>query len=331
MMTEDFLNLMEGVDKDDKEEQDCRMKDVYDEVELWEKDPAKSIPFATTRIKQAIRQFTGLAQAYCGLEDIEIGGFVTYLRTDSRVKVLSSFWGGSDIIKKAIVKYEPNLDELMNIMVTIFNAIRYSEKGIDIDLPKMIQKIPHPNADHSRDDLRGLVSEVMHRKLEETVGEGKGIPMTFQWSNWLDVAYKFKVRINNWPATLRESVPGYGCNRKGWSHSDLDLLLSGGVKIEEWTPAERKLSYLKAKDIPLVVDSDSVVIRRLIKSRNFIKDHTKKSKKKRAKSKKGKEKATTELSDNSHSDFEDNPDGSDNSNNDDIAQAEPPPKAASFR
>lgn len=175
--------------------------------------------------------------------------------------------------------------------------------------------------------------------------------MTFQWSNWLDVAYKFKVRINNWPATLRESVPGYGCNRKGWSHSDLDLLLSGGVKIEEWTPgtfsisilfgvsltdfmnpaAERKLSYLKAKDIPLVVDSDSVVIRRLIKSRNFIKDHTKKSKKKRAKSKKGKEKATTELSDNSHSDFEDNPDGSDNSNNDDIAQAEPPPKAASFR
>lgn len=60
MMTEDFLNLMEGVDKDDKEEQDCRMKDVYDEVELWEKDPAKSIPFATTRIKQAIRQFTGL-------------------------------------------------------------------------------------------------------------------------------------------------------------------------------------------------------------------------------------------------------------------------------
>lgn len=46
-----------------------------------------------------------------------------------------------------------------------FSAIRYSEKGIDIDLPKMIQKIPHPNADHSRDDLRGLVSEVMHRKL----------------------------------------------------------------------------------------------------------------------------------------------------------------------
>lgn len=39
------------------------------------------------------------------------------------MKVLSSFWGGSDIIKKAIVKYEPNLDELMNIMVTIFKYV----------------------------------------------------------------------------------------------------------------------------------------------------------------------------------------------------------------
>lgn len=63
-MTVDYKKLMAGVRKDDKEEQDRRMKPVYDEVEIWRKDPAKSIPYATTRIKQAISQFTGLVSIY---------------------------------------------------------------------------------------------------------------------------------------------------------------------------------------------------------------------------------------------------------------------------
>ena len=43
--------------------------------------------------------------SYATIEDMVIGEFVAYLRQDSQSKALSTFWGGSDIVRWLIEQY----------------------------------------------------------------------------------------------------------------------------------------------------------------------------------------------------------------------------------
>ena len=52
-----------------------------------------------------------------------IGGFVVHLGTNRHAKRLSGWWGGSDLFKRAIEMYEPDLDEMMDIMMTVFKYV----------------------------------------------------------------------------------------------------------------------------------------------------------------------------------------------------------------
>lgn len=39
-------------------------------------------------------------------------------------------------------------------MIQLYSAIKYSKKGLKIELPDMIEKVPGPNDDKTRDGLR---------------------------------------------------------------------------------------------------------------------------------------------------------------------------------
>ena len=56
--------------------------------------------------------------AWSTLDDIVVGGFIAYLGHDSNLKVLSTFWGGSDLMHQMIELYRLELDNIMNIIVT---------------------------------------------------------------------------------------------------------------------------------------------------------------------------------------------------------------------
>ncbi|KAJ3473436.1 hypothetical protein NLI96_g13000 [Meripilus lineatus] len=255
-MTEDFKKLMAGVKS--KADVKRRMKPIYEEVDIWEKDPTRSVPYATSRMKRAIKQFTELAQAYSNVEGLEIGGFVTYLGPDTRAKVLSTFWGGSDLIEQAITEYDVNLNELLNIIVTILNALKYREQGIDIPLPPVIERVPGPNDENSRDSHRRDFSRRMLRKLKSLATTWTNPPRKFPWAQWLNTAFKRQLRITNWP--IRDVPPGDPRGRNAWSPQQLSDLMDSRASIEEWTPKERRLSLLDSQTIPLVTDTLGVGI-----------------------------------------------------------------------
>ena len=63
-MTLDWEKFMEGVHPSDKEEIKRRMKPIYDETDAWKKDPTQSIPYTSSRVKAAIKQFTELVSDF---------------------------------------------------------------------------------------------------------------------------------------------------------------------------------------------------------------------------------------------------------------------------
>lgn len=63
-MTEDWEEFMDGVEEGDKEEVKRRMEPIYNEVDIWRKDPTQSIPYTSSRVKAAIKQFTELVSGH---------------------------------------------------------------------------------------------------------------------------------------------------------------------------------------------------------------------------------------------------------------------------
>ncbi|KAJ3475062.1 hypothetical protein NLI96_g12084 [Meripilus lineatus] len=234
-MTEDFKKLMAGVKS--KADVKRRMKPIYEEVEIWEKDPTRSVPYATSRMKRAIKQFTELVR-HCHL--------------------LSTFWGGSNLIAQAITEYDVNLNELLNIIVTILNALKYREQGLDIPLPSVIERVPGPNDENSRDSHRRDFSRRMLEKLKLLATTWKTPPRKFPWAQWLNTAYKRKLRITNWP--IWDVPPGDPRGRNAWSPQELSDLMDSKASIEEWTTKERRLSLIDAQNIPLVTDIHGIGI-----------------------------------------------------------------------
>ncbi|KAJ3473176.1 hypothetical protein NLI96_g13101 [Meripilus lineatus] len=158
-----YLDLMHGLGENDHEEKDRRMEHIREDIERFRseaKDSDEVKSFASTRVRGAIKQFTELAQSYCTLDDMVIGGFVVHLGTNRHTKRLSGWWGGSDLFKRAIEMYEPDLDELMDMMMTVFKSLKYSENGINIPIPQTkrekgdIEKVPRPGHDKTRDGMR---------------------------------------------------------------------------------------------------------------------------------------------------------------------------------
>ncbi|KAJ3487647.1 hypothetical protein NLI96_g3412 [Meripilus lineatus] len=261
-----YLDLMHGLGENDHEEKDRRMEHIREDVERFRseaKDSDEVKSFASTRVRGAIKQFTELAQSYCTLDDMVIGGFVVHLGTNRHAKRLSGWWGGSDLFKQAIGMYEPDLDEMMDIMMTVFKSLKYSEKGIKIPTPQTqrkknddIEKVPGPVT--TRDGFRYTFGDDMRTQLNKFTSTYK----TFKWKRWLEVALELKLRITNWPFSGR-FAPGYGFSAKAITQAQHKILSQSGVKIVQWTNEELRLDEEDLADVPLVTGVDGVILRQV--------------------------------------------------------------------
>ncbi|KAJ3474273.1 hypothetical protein NLI96_g12550 [Meripilus lineatus] len=163
IMRKEYSELMEGVGDDDAEERNRRMQPIYDEIDGWGEQELTP-ESASRRMDKAMSQFTNLERSYSTVGDMEIAGFVIYMGTDNCSKAKSAFWGGSGLIEHAIKKYNPDLEELMEMVVTVLKSMKYSQRGYQIDCPEIIEKVPSPKDDKKRDGLRGKMSRRMRRK-----------------------------------------------------------------------------------------------------------------------------------------------------------------------
>ncbi|KDR65491.1 hypothetical protein GALMADRAFT_217539 [Galerina marginata CBS 339.88] len=91
------------------------------------------------------------------------------------------------------------------------------------------------------------------------------IRTTMTWTKFGTVALGFSLRIVSWPHELLH-VPGryFDCSRMGlndWKHL-CELSSDGVLKVEEWTPVEKKLTpgSVAYGEIPLVVNDEGVTL-----------------------------------------------------------------------
>ncbi|KAI5986072.1 hypothetical protein F5J12DRAFT_898812 [Pisolithus orientalis] len=105
---------MIGIPKDDFVARREKLKAVYE----W------------TRVDNAKTQFSGLAEVWSNLEDIEIVGVVTYVGQDPAGHQTSGIFGGSEMIRNFINENGINVWSLMDQYTTIFKCLR-NGNGVD--------------------------------------------------------------------------------------------------------------------------------------------------------------------------------------------------------
>ncbi|KAH7917655.1 hypothetical protein BV22DRAFT_1052283, partial [Leucogyrophana mollusca] len=136
-------------------------------------------PRAHQRIAQRLHkcktQFSDLALAYSQLEDIDVLGAVVYTGVNPTGRQLSSLWAGSDISK------------------TLLKVHRLSTSLSQASLKTSILQLL---------DGENRV-EALSEILQEKINQPK---RCFNWKVFLNTAYKYQIRLVNWP--LGVDAPG---------------------------------------------------------------------------------------------------------------------------
>ncbi|KIO03322.1 hypothetical protein M404DRAFT_145884 [Pisolithus tinctorius Marx 270] len=103
IITAEYNQLMKDIPKDDTAARKEKLKAVYEWSESSSAVPAnKSVKSIAVRVHNVKTQFSGLAEVWSTLEDIEIAGVVMYVGQDPAGRQTSGIFGGSDIIRKYI-------------------------------------------------------------------------------------------------------------------------------------------------------------------------------------------------------------------------------------
>ncbi|KIM64380.1 hypothetical protein SCLCIDRAFT_23409 [Scleroderma citrinum Foug A] len=141
IITKEYNDLMKDVPKDDMTARRDKLK--------------HSIAAKLENVKV---QFSGLAEAWCNLEEIEIVGVLMYVGEDPAGRQLSGIFGGSDMIRKFINDCGIDVHGLMDKYTSIFQCLRNG----DSETP------PGPGFDFKKlkaGTLCKLVVPYLHRKL----------------------------------------------------------------------------------------------------------------------------------------------------------------------
>ncbi|KAI6146785.1 hypothetical protein BKA82DRAFT_145884 [Pisolithus tinctorius] len=96
----EYNQLMKDIPKDDTAARKEKLKAIYEWSESSSAVPAnKSVKSIAVRVHNVKTQFSGLAEVWSTLEDIEIAGVVMYVGQDPAGRQTSGIFGGSDIIQ----------------------------------------------------------------------------------------------------------------------------------------------------------------------------------------------------------------------------------------
>ncbi|KAI6043767.1 hypothetical protein EDC04DRAFT_2599865 [Pisolithus marmoratus] len=222
IITQKYNSLIKDILKDDTAARREKLKHIYEWSENSSVAPTnKSVKSIATRVQNAKTQFSGLAEAWSNLEEIEIIGVVMYVGQDPAGRQTSGIFGGSDVVRNFINQHTVDIHTLMDKYTSIFKCLRdgsSSEAGL---------------LGRSSTAVFGRYQETWNRlsiwkydKGEQvTRGIEVGNPQKIVWQGLLEFMTKKYLIILNWPIGV--SLPGPGFEYKKLKADPLRKLVLG--------------------------------------------------------------------------------------------------------
>ncbi|KAI6037648.1 hypothetical protein EDC04DRAFT_2604564 [Pisolithus marmoratus] len=181
-----------------------KLKAVYEWSESSSIVPTnRSVKSIAARVENAKTQFSGLAEAWSNLEDIEIVGAVMYIGQDPAGRQTSGIFGGSEAIRNFINDNSIDVRALLDKYTAIFKCLRNGD-GVDAGL------------ETSRDRNRRVFGSMMKEKLlaalrnlHLTHGIEVSDPQKVGWHQLLEFMRKCHLTVVNWPLGVSPLGPGF--------------------------------------------------------------------------------------------------------------------------
>ncbi|KIK11940.1 hypothetical protein PISMIDRAFT_19116 [Pisolithus microcarpus 441] len=121
IITKEYKSLIQDVLKDDTAARREKLKHVYEWSENSSAVPtSKPVKSIAARVQNAKTQFSGLAEAWSNLEEIEIAGVVIYVGQDPAGHQTSGIFGGSDMVRNFINQHAVNVRAQMDKYTSVF-------------------------------------------------------------------------------------------------------------------------------------------------------------------------------------------------------------------
>ncbi|KIK24287.1 hypothetical protein PISMIDRAFT_10291 [Pisolithus microcarpus 441] len=121
IITKEYKSLIQDIPKDDTAARREKLKHVYEWSENSSAVPtSKLVKSITARVQNAKTQFSGLAEAWSNLEEIEIAGVVMYVGQDPAGRQTSGIFGGSDMVRNFINQHTVDVRAQMDKYTSVF-------------------------------------------------------------------------------------------------------------------------------------------------------------------------------------------------------------------
>ncbi|KIM53375.1 hypothetical protein SCLCIDRAFT_31926 [Scleroderma citrinum Foug A] len=186
IITKEYNDLMKDIPKDDITARREKLKDIYE----WSKASLvipsnKSVKSIAAKLENAKVQCSGLAEAWCNLEEIEIVGVLMYVGEDPAGRQLSGIFGRSDMIRKFINDCSIDVRALMDKYTSIFKCLRNGDgssisllgSNSSMELDPVLELRCHPR-EIPRDWDRRIFGTMMREKLAAALKEQRGVDFT---------------------------------------------------------------------------------------------------------------------------------------------------------
>ncbi|KIK24159.1 hypothetical protein PISMIDRAFT_10423 [Pisolithus microcarpus 441] len=175
------------------------------------------------RVENAKTQFSGLAEAWSNLEDIEIIGTVMYIRQDPAGCQMSGIFGGSEVIRNFINENGIDVWALLDKYTVIFKCLRNGDGieaglihtgstgdlGMALDLCCCLKETVR---DRNCRVFGSMMKEKLLAALRElclTHGIEVGNPQKVAWHRLLELMWKYHITVVNWPHGVSPPGPGF--------------------------------------------------------------------------------------------------------------------------
>ncbi|KAI5988021.1 hypothetical protein EDD15DRAFT_2199196 [Pisolithus albus] len=224
LITREYNSLMQDVPKEDLSARREKLQAVYEWSESSSAVPTnRSVKSIAARVENAKTQFSGLAEAWSNLEDIEIIGTVMYVGQDPAGRQTSGIFGGSEVIRNFINENGIDVRALLDKYTAIFKCLRNGD-GIEAGLIHtgstgdlgMALDLRCRLKETARDRNRRVFGSMMKEKLLAALRELRlthGIevsdPQKVAWHRLLELMRKYRITVVNWPHGVSPPGPGF--------------------------------------------------------------------------------------------------------------------------
>ncbi|KAI6008933.1 hypothetical protein F5J12DRAFT_892080 [Pisolithus orientalis] len=224
LIMKEYNTLMIGIPKDDFAARREKLKAIYE----WSESSSailtnQSVKSIAARVDNAKTQFSGLAEAWSNLEDIEIVGALMYVGQDPAGCQTSGIFGGSKMIRNFINENGIDVWSLMDKFTMIFKCLR-NGNGADArvagtgsigDVGSALELCCHTKEtlrDCNHRVFGSMMKEKMLAALRDlcvTHGIEVSDPQKVSWHQLLKFLWKSHLTIVNWPHGVSPLGPGF--------------------------------------------------------------------------------------------------------------------------